>query len=84
MPPTVHVHSIHDLVLTHPLPHSYAEVLENTQFALIATVHKLYAMVRSGQHWELGEPELNDRGQPVIHNIASKLGCIRPANDLKR
>lgn len=60
----------------------YAEVLENTQFALIATVHKLYAMVRSGQPWELGEPELNDRGQPVIHNIASKLGCIRPNSDL--
>lgn len=60
----------------------YAEVLENTQFALIATVHKLYAMVRNQQPWELGEPELNDRGQPVIHNIASKLGCIRPNSDI--
>lgn len=60
----------------------YAEVLENTQFALIATVHKLYAMVRNQQPWELGEPELNDRGQPVIHNIASKLGCIRPNSDM--
>ncbi|KAK6956307.1 hypothetical protein Daesc_001582 [Daldinia eschscholtzii] len=59
----------------------YAEVLENTQFALIATVHKLYAMVRNGQSWDLGEPELNDRGQPVIHNIATKLGCIRPNAD---
>ncbi|KAI0602802.1 hypothetical protein F4775DRAFT_588372 [Biscogniauxia sp. FL1348] len=63
------------------LPRGYAEVLENTQFALIATVHKLYAMVRSGQSWDLGEPELNDRGQPVIHNIATKLGCIRPNAD---
>ncbi|KAJ3495232.1 hypothetical protein NLG97_g3541 [Lecanicillium saksenae] len=35
-------------------------------------------MVRSGQSWELGEPDLNDRGQPVVHNIAEKLGCIRP------
>jgi hypothetical protein len=61
---------------------SYAEVLENTQFALIATVHKLYSMVRSGQQWDLGEPELNDRGQPVIHNIAQKLGCIRPNSDI--
>ena len=59
----------------------YAEVLENTQFALIATVHKLYAMVRSGQQWDLGEPEYNDRGQPVIHDIATKLGCIRPNAD---
>ncbi|KAI4860650.1 hypothetical protein F4820DRAFT_98411 [Hypoxylon rubiginosum] len=63
------------------LPRGYAEVLENTQFALIATVHKLYAMVRNGQSWDLGEPELNDRGQPVIHNIATKLGCIRPNAD---
>ncbi|CAK7218964.1 Fluconazole resistance protein 1 [Sporothrix bragantina] len=63
------------------LPKGYAEVLENTQFALVATVHKLYAMVRSAQAWDLGEPELNERGQPVIHSIASKLGCIRPNND---
>lgn len=60
----------------------YAEVLENTQFALIATVHKLYSMVRNGQQWDLGEPDLNDRGQPVIHNIAQKLGCIRPNSDI--
>ncbi|KAJ6443951.1 C6 transcription factor [Purpureocillium lavendulum] len=64
------------------LPKGYAEVLENTQFALIATVHKLYSMVRSSQPWTLGEPELNDRGQPVIHNIAQKLGCIRPNSDI--
>lgn len=57
-------------------------MLENTQFALIATVHKLYSMVRSNQQWDLGEPELNDRGQPVIHNIAQKLGCIRPNSDI--
>ena len=63
-------------------PASYAEVLENTQFALIATVHKLYSMVRSGQPWELGEPELNDRGQPVIHDIATRLGTIRPNSDV--
>ncbi|KAM6514065.1 Fluconazole resistance protein 1 [Fusarium falciforme] len=63
------------------LPRGYAEVLENTQFALIATVHKLYSMVRNKQSWELGEPELNGRGQPVIHNIAQKLGCIRPNSD---
>jgi len=64
------------------LPRGYAEVLENTQFALIATVHKLYTMVRNSQQWDLGEPELNDRGQPVIHNIAQKLGCIRPNSDI--
>ncbi|KAH7304429.1 hypothetical protein B0I35DRAFT_363366 [Stachybotrys elegans] len=64
------------------LPKGYAEVLEHTQFALVATVHKLYAMVRSQQQWDLGEPDLNDKGRPVIHNIASKLGCIRPNSDI--
>lgn len=64
------------------LPRGYAEVLENTQYALIATVQKLYTMVRNNDSWDLGEPELNDRGQPVIHDIASKLGCIRPSPDL--
>ncbi|TLD15709.1 uncharacterized protein PgNI_00280 [Pyricularia grisea] len=64
------------------IPRGYAEVLENTQFALVATIHKLYAMVRNSQTWELGEPDLNDRGQPVVHTIASKLGCIRPNSDI--
>ncbi|KAH8194325.1 hypothetical protein TruAng_011501 [Truncatella angustata] len=59
----------------------YAEVLESTQLALIATVHKLYAMVRNGQQWDLAEPELNDRGQPIIHNIATLLGSIRSNAD---
>jgi hypothetical protein len=39
-------------------------------------------MVRSGEQWTLGEPELNDRGLPVIHDIASKLGAIRPNSDI--
>jgi hypothetical protein len=60
----------------------YAEVLENTQYALIATVQKLYSMIRNNETWDLGEPEMNDRGQPVIHDIASKLGCIRHSPDL--
>ncbi|POR37503.1 Fluconazole resistance protein 1 [Tolypocladium paradoxum] len=62
--------------------YNYAEVLEHTQFALIATVVTLYSMVRNSQPWDLGEPELNDRGQPVIRNIAQKLGCIRPNSDI--
>lgn len=45
-------------------------------------MQKLYSMVRNGQQWDLGEPDLNDRGQPVIHNIAQKLGCIRPNSDI--
>ena len=61
--------------------HRYAEVLENTQLTLITTIHKLYTLVRNGQRWELGEPELNDCGRPVVHNIAQKLGCIRSSSD---
>ncbi|KFY76935.1 hypothetical protein V499_03539 [Pseudogymnoascus sp. VKM F-103] len=59
------------------LPRGYAEVLENTQYTLIATVHKLYAMVLAGEQWTLDPPVMNTRGQPVIHDIAAKLGCIR-------
>lgn len=49
---------------------------------LIATVHELYSMVRNNQPWELSESELNDHGQPVIHNIAEKLGCVRTNSDI--
>jgi hypothetical protein len=38
-------------------------------------------MVRNNEPWALGEPESNDRGQPVVHNIAQKLDCIRPNSD---
>lgn len=57
-------------------------MLESTQYALIGCVQKLYTMVRNNEQWTLGEPQLNDRGLPVIHNIAEKLGCIRPSPDL--
>ncbi|KAI5460527.1 hypothetical protein BGZ63DRAFT_454788 [Mariannaea sp. PMI_226] len=63
------------------LPKGYGEVLERTQLTLVATIHKLYSMVRSGQQWELGEPGLSDRNQPVVHKIAQKLGCIQPHKD---
>ncbi|EXK76266.1 hypothetical protein FOQG_18985 [Fusarium oxysporum f. sp. raphani 54005] len=65
------------------LPRGYAEVLDNTQFTLIATIHKLYSMVLNNQPWELGEPDLNNHGQPVIHSIAQKLRCIRPQSDVE-
>lgn len=39
-------------------------------------------MVRNKEQWTLGDPEINDRGQPVIHDIARRLGCIRPSTDL--
>lgn len=58
----------------------YPELLEHNQMTLIATIRKLYAMVRSQQQWDLNEPGLNGNEQPVIHNIASILGCINHSN----
>ncbi|SCO92537.1 related to zinc cluster transcription factor [Fusarium oxysporum] len=63
-------------------PPAYAEALENTQLVLIATVHKLYSMVRNNEPWRVDEPELNDQGQPVVHSIAQKLNCISPRSDV--
>ncbi|EGU75857.1 hypothetical protein FOXB_13631, partial [Fusarium oxysporum f. sp. conglutinans Fo5176] len=60
----------------------YADVLETAQHSLIATIQKLYEMVRKGQTWELGEPDVNDQGLPVAQSIALKLGCIRPKRDV--
>ncbi|CAG9982440.1 unnamed protein product [Clonostachys byssicola] len=64
------------------LPSGYAEVLENTQLVLVATIRKLYEMVRNHDEWHLGEPRCNDRGQAIIHNIAQKLACIRSNGDI--
>jgi hypothetical protein len=38
-------------------------------------------MVCNHESWELGGPGINDKGEHVIHDIASKLGCIRPSPD---
>ncbi len=60
----------------------YAEVLENTHLTLIATIHKLYSMVRHSKPWEHGEPGFNCLGQPVVQSIAQKLGCLRINHDI--
>ncbi|EXK24319.1 hypothetical protein FOMG_18947 [Fusarium oxysporum f. sp. melonis 26406] len=64
------------------VPKGYAEVLENTQSVLIMIINKLYFKVRNNKSWDLGEPELDHYGQPVIHSIAQKLGCIHPNNEI--
>ncbi|PNP42016.1 hypothetical protein TGAMA5MH_06195 [Trichoderma gamsii] len=50
---------------------------------MIGTVHKLYMMIQKNQSWDLGEPELNDQGELVIHDIAKKLGCIGPNDEIE-
>jgi len=38
-------------------------------------------MLRNGETWELDEPELNDYGMPIIHDVSRALGCIRGPQD---
>ncbi|EMT72976.1 hypothetical protein FOC4_g10000064 [Fusarium odoratissimum] len=64
------------------LPKGSEEVLKNTQSALVMTIRMLYFKVRNNQPWDLGEPELDHYGQPVIHSIAQKLGCIHPNKEI--
>ena len=40
----------------------------NTQCALIATIQKLYTMVRNNVSWELADPEMNEKEQRAIHD----------------
>ncbi|KAM0258780.1 hypothetical protein ACHAQJ_003622 [Trichoderma viride] len=65
------------------VPKSYVEFLETTHLALIGCVHKLYSMIQKNQPWDLGDPELNDQGELVIHDIAKRLGCIGPNDEIE-
>lgn len=40
-------------------------------------------MIQKNKPWDLGEPELNDQGELVIHDIAKKLGCIGPNDEVE-
>jgi hypothetical protein len=50
--------------------------LENTHFSLVATIEKLYSMLRNGERWLLDEPQKNEHGAPIIHDIANLLRCL--------
>jgi hypothetical protein len=50
----------------------------------MATIQKLYAIVRNRESWSMDEPELNDSGQPLIDSIAKKLGCQLPIPDAQQ
>lgn len=64
------------------MPHEDMAAWNDTHVALVNTVHKLYAMVRNRQPWDLGEPEVNDKGEPAIHSIASELGYVPPTTEV--
>lgn len=38
-------------------------------------------MLRNGENWDLDEPEENEDGVPIIHDLARILGCIREPQD---
>ncbi|KAJ4150243.1 hypothetical protein LMH87_011001 [Akanthomyces muscarius] len=64
------------------LPKGYTEALEDSQLVLTATVHKLYSLVRRGRQWTLEEPKLNSHDQPIAHDIAQLLGCMRRNDEI--
>lgn len=50
---------------------------------LAATSHKLFDMVCKREEWKYGELGVNDQGRPLVHDIVSKLGCIRVCDDIE-
>ncbi|KAF4960825.1 hypothetical protein FGADI_658 [Fusarium gaditjirri] len=56
------------------LPPGYTEVYKKSHSVLEATVKKLYLMVRNGDTWDFDEPELDNNGELVVHDIVHKLG----------
>ena len=48
---------------------------------LATAIRRLYTMLRDDQQWRFDQPDVNDRGQPVIHDIVSKLGCMLSKGD---
>ena len=58
----------------------YAANLLDIQLTLTATVQKLYTMIRTNETRDLGAPQLDDSGRPIIHDIIAKL--IRSCPDL--
>ncbi|KAF5559148.1 zinc cluster transcription factor [Fusarium phyllophilum] len=59
----------------------YTEVFQKRHSALKATIRSLYLMVRNGDTWEFDEPELDDRGELMIHDIVHKLGHDLPCTE---
>jgi hypothetical protein len=38
-------------------------------------------MLRNGESWLLDEPQMNDNGMLIIHDVAKLLGCLRESPD---
>lgn len=38
-------------------------------------------MLRNGESWLLDEPQTNEHGMPIVHDVAKALGCLRAGQD---
>ncbi|KAF5559204.1 c6 transcription factor [Fusarium mexicanum] len=63
------------------LSSGYTEVSQTRDAALTATIQRLYLMVRNGETWDFDEPELDDRGELIVHDIVHKLGYTLPSTE---
>ncbi|KAF5237576.1 hypothetical protein FANTH_10767 [Fusarium anthophilum] len=57
------------------------EVSQTRDAAFTATIQRLYLMVRNGETWDFDEPELDDRGELIVHDIVHKLGYTLPSTE---
>ncbi|KAI6081792.1 hypothetical protein F4821DRAFT_274602 [Hypoxylon rubiginosum] len=64
--------------LNQSLKDGYIAALERNHLRMAKAIEKLYAMVRNGDEWCASEPDINDHGQPTIHDIVLQLECMRP------
>ncbi|KAF5587105.1 dienelactone hydrolase family [Fusarium subglutinans] len=63
------------------LSSGYTEVSQTRDAAFTATIQRLYLMVRNGETWDFDEPELDDRGELIVHDIVHKLGYTLPSTE---
>ncbi|KAF5552824.1 zinc cluster transcription factor [Fusarium napiforme] len=81
-----HVHGATGMVLSAPLKEQCGAlgdcrqgVVRETHSALKATIQCLYLMLRNGDSWDFDEPERDDSGEFIVHDIVHKLGFTLPS-----
>ncbi|KAF5581594.1 dienelactone hydrolase family [Fusarium pseudoanthophilum] len=85
-----HVHGATGMVLSAPLKEQCGalgdcrqEVFRETHSALKATIQCLYLMLRNGDTWDFDEPERDDSGELIVHDIVHKLGFTLPSPEVE-
>ncbi|KAF5632037.1 c6 transcription factor [Fusarium sp. NRRL 52700] len=57
------------------------EVYKKTHSVFEATIKRLYLMVRNGETWDFDEPEKDNCGELIVHDIVHKLGYALPSTE---